>query len=129
MRVLLQRWFVALALVVVTYNPTPMNYLAWAHGTPQAPASLVVLAGAVIVFGIAVFIRSGLGAIGWRGMGLLTIWLMLILWVLVDLEILDWGWSNTKIWAILLCASLVLAIASSWPHLRRGISLPNLKRR
>ena len=124
MRVLLQRWFVALALVVVTYNPTPLNYLNWVHDTPHAPASLVVLAGAVIVFGFVVFVRSGVGAIGWRGMAIIAAWLALVLWVLVDFELVDWGWGIARTWAMIIGVSLLLALASSWPQLRRAFTLP-----
>lgn len=119
MRVLLQRWIVALSLVVVTYNPTGFSYLGWVAHSPKAPASIVLLAGAVVVFGFVIFIRAGVGAIGWRGLALHAVWLSLVLWVLSDLEIVDLQKDHLRDWAFMVLTAWVLALGASAAELRR----------
>ena len=53
------RWVVALALVMVTFNPTSWSYLSWLQGDrPGDNLPLNALAGVVLLIAFVIFLRS-----------------------------------------------------------------------
>ncbi len=115
------RWVFALALVLLTFNPTSWNYVAWMRDT-EGDLPLKALAGLVLAVGYVIYLRAT-----WRAMGLFGIALVLALlaaigWVLVDQGLLDPNNEVLATWLILFAAGTVLGIGLSWSHIRRILS-------
>jgi hypothetical protein len=124
----LVRWLGALALVVVTFNPTPYSYASWVltgWGGAEGLADdlpLKALAGVVLLILYVIFLRSTFRSIGALGVVLAALLFGAILWVLVD-----WGWldplaGDVAIWIGLAMIATILAIGLSWSHVRRRLS-------
>ena len=124
----LMRWLFALALVLVTFNPTPYSYTSWAlsgWGGSEGLADdlpLKALTGVVLLILYVIFLRSTFRSIGALGVVLAALLLGAILWVVVD-----WGWldplaGDVMIWVGLVAVATILAIGLSWSHVRRRLS-------
>jgi hypothetical protein len=122
------RWVCALALVMVTFNPTPYSYCSWVlsgWGSAQGFADdlpLKALAGVVLLILYVIFLRSTFRSIGALGVVLAALLFGAILWVVVD-----WGWldplaGDAMIWVGLVVVATILAIGLSWSHVRRRLS-------
>jgi O-antigen/teichoic acid export membrane protein len=121
------RWLGALALVMVTFNPTPYSYASWVLGGwgdegPGDDLPLKALAGVVLLILYVIFLRSTFRSIGALGVVLAAMLCGAILWVAVD-----WGWldplgGDAMIWIGLVVVATILAIGMSWSHVRRQLS-------
>ena len=118
----LMRWLAAAALVFATYNPTQWNYIRWATEAWQTRLSFVVLAGLLLLIGYIIYLRATFRSIGAVGVVLIAALLGAILWVLVDLNLLDMNNAALMTWLGLLGLSLVLAVGLSWSIFRRHLT-------
>ncbi|MGY9047375.1 hypothetical protein P775_00565 [Puniceibacterium antarcticum] len=118
----LTRWLCALALLVVTYNPTPISYVQWAANNYQTQLPLTVLLGLILMVGYLIYLRATLRSIGGFGMLLILALVAALLWVLYDYGLLDLSNRDVTLWIGLLALSLVLGIGLSWSILRRKLS-------
>ena len=118
----LMRWLAAAALVFATYNPTQWNYIRWATEAWQTRLSFVVLAGLLLLIGYIIYLRATFRSIGAVGVVLIAALLGAILWVLVDLTLLDMNNAALMTWLGLLGLSLVLAVGLSWSIFRRHLT-------
>ena len=107
----------ALALVLLTFNPSGYSY---AHllqdGFPKV-TPLEAVAGVVLLIGWFVFLSATLRSIGVLGMLLALALFAALIWLIVS-----WGWvtlSNTSaiLWIALVILALILAVGMSWSHL------------
>lgn len=119
---LLIRWLVALVLVMVTYNPTSLNYVNWATNNYNAQLSVVILLGLILLVAYAVFIRATLRSIGKIGIGMIVAVIGVLLWVLYDKGLLDPANTTVMTWIGLVTLSIILGIGLSWSIIRRRIS-------
>jgi hypothetical protein len=119
----LTRWVVALALVMVTFNPTSWSYLSWLLADwPGDNLPLKALAGVVLLIAFVIFLRSTWRAIGPLGLFLAALFFAVLLWVLIDYGWLDPRQANLMTWIILVVIATILAIGMSWSHIRRQMS-------
>jgi hypothetical protein len=117
------RWLVALALVMVTFNPTSWSYLSWLLADwPGDNLPLKALAGVVLLIAFVIFLRSTWRAIGPLGLFLAALFFAVLLWVLIDYGWLDPRQANLMTWIILVVVATILAIGMSWSHIRRQMS-------
>lgn len=116
------RWLIAFALLAVTFNPTPWNYVQWARQNHTEQLPLVVLAGLVLLVFYVVYLRATLRSIGGFGMTMVLAITAAGLWVLYDYGLLTLRDTSQMIWLALIALSLVLGIGLSWSHVRRGLS-------
>ena len=116
------RFFFALLLVLLTYNPTRYNYVIWSMEQYQSRLSIVVLAGLILLIGFIIYLRATFRSIGPVGMALVVAVLGAIIWVLADFGLLDIDNARFMTWLGLIGLALVLAIGLSWSHVRRAIS-------
>ena len=119
---LLWRMLFALALVLLTFNPTGHSYYHWlADGFPSvSPAEAV--AGLLLLLGWIFFVRTTLSAIGTVGIVLMAALFASIVWWIVSKGWLDVGNRSTMAWIVLLVLGLMLGIGMSWSHIRRRLS-------
>jgi len=118
----LWRMLFALALVLLTFNPTGHSYYHWlADGFPSvSPAEAV--AGILLLLGWISFVRTTLSAIGTVGIVLMAALFASIVWWIVSKGWLDVGNRSTMAWIVLLALGLMLGIGMSWSHIRRRLS-------
>ena len=116
------RWLIAFVLLTATWNPTPYNFVRWAtdHGTTQLP--VLVLAGLLLLVGYIIYLRATLRSIGPLGMMLVAAVFAALIWVLIDMGMLDTNNSAVNQWLAILVSSLVLGIGLSWSIFRRRIT-------
>ncbi len=119
---LLIRWFAALVLVMLTYNPTSFNYVQWAVANFDAKMSIVILVGLVLLVAYVVFLRATFRSIGYIGIGMVVAVIAVLLWVLNDLGWLDPTNATVMTWIGLIGLSVVLGIGLSWSIIRRRLS-------
>ena len=116
------RFGFALALVLLTFNPTGFSYAHWfakhfPHITP-----LIVLAGLVLLGGWIVFVRATMRSLGAGGVVLALLVAAALIWLFVS-----WGWidlanAGALTWVTLVVTAIVLAVGLSWSHIRRRLS-------
>lgn len=120
----LVRLAAALALVLLTYNPTDYCFVHWlrlAISDGQAGA-VHALVGVVLLIGWTVFLRTTWASLGTLGLVLGGALLAAVVWVLVDYDLLKINSGSTVTWIILLCVAALLATGMSWGHWKRRAS-------
>ena len=84
------RWLVALALVLVTFNPTRWSYVNWLLADwPGDNMPLKALAGVVLLILFVIFLLSTWRAIGALGLLLAVLFFAAVLWALIFYGWLD----------------------------------------
>jgi len=118
----LWRMLFALALVLLTFNPTGHSYYHMlADGFPSvSPAETV--AGILLLLGWIFFVRTTLSSIGTVGIVLMAALFASIVWWIVSKGWLDVGNRSTMAWIVLVILGLMLGIGMSWSHIRRRLS-------
>ena len=120
----LLRFLAALALVLLTYNPTRYSFVRW--------LAAAIGAGRRAPFtrwrGRAVDRLDDLPAhdLGLAGCARTGVWPALFsprsIWVLVDLDVLALESMSAVIWVALVCLAVLLAVGMSWGHWKRRAS-------
>ncbi len=130
----LLRWLVALVLVFATFNPTDYSYYRWVvgmdggmdagmdGGMDGGNLALKVLAGIVLVILYVIYLRATWRSIGPIGLTLATAFLGALIWVTIDLGLLDLERPTVVTWVLLFALATILAIGISWSHVRRRVS-------
>ncbi len=122
------RWLVALALVLATFNPTQYSFLHWVTGPGAANGfntdhmPYKVLIGAVLAVFYVIYLRATWRSIGAIGVGLAIVVLSALIWVLIDIELLDLHGGTALNWVFLVLFATVMAVGLSWSHIRRRVS-------
>ncbi|ANK81013.1 MAG: hypothetical protein TEF_09550 [Rhizobiales bacterium NRL2] len=117
-----KRWLIALVLVLVTYNPTAFNYLSWTFDELQVDLPYKLLVGLILVVGYVIFLRATFRSIGIFGIVLIAAIFGVIIWILVDQQMLDPTNRDALIWIILVVVATIMGVGVSWSHVRRRIS-------
>ena len=109
----------ALALVLLTYNPSGYSYAHMLQAGFPAVTPLEAVLGVLLLIGWFVFLRATLSSIGPLGMVLALALFGALIWLIVS-----WGWvklSNTGaiVWISLVVLALILAVGMSWSYLYR----------
>ena len=116
------RLLFAMALVLLTFNPTGHSYYHWlADGFP-AVQPLEVVAGILLLIGWVFFVRTTLASLGALGVGLMVALFAAIVWWVISRGWLDVGNRSAMAWIVLLVLGLVLGVGMSWSHIRQRLS-------
>jgi hypothetical protein len=118
----LWRLLFAIALVLLTFNPTGHSYYHWlVDGFPSvSPAEAI--AGLLLLIGWIFFVRTTLSSIGALGLLLMAALFAAIVWWIVSKGWLDVSNRSAMAWIVLLILGLMLGVGMSWSHIRRRIS-------
>jgi len=115
------RFALALALVLLTWNPGGTSWYHWVAADLANFDALKALAGVVLLIGWVVFLTATARSLGAIGVLLATAFFAALIWVAVQ-----YGWfeaaPRTLLWIGLVVAAAVLAIGMSWSHIRRRLS-------
>lgn len=118
----LVRWGIAFTLLGATFNPTDMNFIAWASENYRDQTALTVLAGLLLCAGYIIYLRATLRSIGVIGIVLVGAIAAALTWVLIDQGWIDLSSQDFMIWIALFGLSFVLGVGLSWSRVRRRIS-------
>jgi hypothetical protein len=114
----------AVALVLLTYNPSHYSYFHWVKdaiaGGELGPEHAV--AGLLLIGGWAFLLNATLQALGTFGLVLCAALFAALVWWLIDAGILLADSVSTITWIVLVCLSLLLAVGMSWSHIRRRLT-------
>jgi hypothetical protein len=118
------RLVIALALVLLTYNPSGYSYVHWFRGALAAgsagPEHYFV--GVVLIIGWVIFLRATLLSLGGVGVLLGAAFLGTFMWLLTKYKIIPAESATAIVWITLVCMGALLAAGMSWSHIRRRMS-------
>lgn len=112
----------AMALVLLTFNPAGWSYFHWVRGNFPAftPAQAVVGIGLVVLW---IFLwRSMMQAIGTIGLMLMAAFTAALVWLVVSWGWLDVGNATSMTWVVLIALGLILGVGMSWAIVRRELT-------
>jgi len=113
-------------LVVVTYNPTRFSYWAWLNSARTAEASSLgpehFVVGVVLLIGWVILLAATQRSLGFLGLMLGGALLGGVVWLLVDIGILNVDEPSDATWIGLICVSILLAVGLSWSHVWRRLT-------
>ena len=117
----LWRFLAALALVLITFNPSGHSAYHWiihAIGASAfGPLHAVVLM--LLVVGWSIFWVATWRALDTFGVVLALVALGTIVWLLVDFGVISASSMSAITWIALVCIAFVLALGLSWAHIWR----------
>lgn len=116
------RFLFALILVLTTFNPSGYSYFHWLVDTITTPTPWLALAGIVLIIGWVIYIRASLRSLGPVGLSLASIVVAVILWVLIDIGIMNIDSPSAFTWMVEIFIAGILCLGMSWSHVRRRMS-------
>jgi hypothetical protein len=119
---ILLRFAAALALVLLTFNPSGWSYFHWAAGHVPGVTPPVVLAGIALLIAWLFFLRSTLQSIGTLGLALWVAFFAALVWTAVFYGWLSLDNTSAVLWIVLVIVAAILTLGLSWSHLRRQMS-------
>ena len=111
-----------MVLVFATFNPTDYSYYRWVSGMDGESLALKALAGVALVILYVIYLRATWRSIGAIGVTLAAAFLGALVWVTIDLGLLDLARPTIMTWILLFVLATILAIGISWSHVRRRVS-------
>jgi len=117
------RFLFALAMVCLTWNPTPFNYVEWAlaQWNPADRSDLwplVAFCGIILLAGWIFFLRTTARSLGIGGVVLCVGLAVVVFWALFKYHIVSSGSTTLISWLALVMFAGILAAGMSWAHLR-----------
>ncbi|MEM9144559.1 MAG: DUF6524 family protein [Pseudomonadota bacterium] len=112
----------AIAVVLLTYNPTGWSFVHWLRDGFETNLPLKVLAGLGLLIAYVVLIRATLHSIRIAGVVLVGALVAAIVWVMVYYNILNLDSGEVVQWIVLLGIGFILGVGLSWAIIRRRIS-------
>ena len=113
-------------LVLATYNPTRFSYWAWLDSARTADPSALgpehFVVGVVLLIGWVILLAATQRSLGFLGLMLGGALLGGVVWLLVDIGILNVNDMGTATWIGLSCISILLAVGLSWSHVWRRLT-------
>jgi hypothetical protein len=112
----------AVALVLLTYNPTGYSFYHWLTEPPAGITAVKVIAGILLLIGWIMCLRSAFVALGWLGLILGGGLLAACVWLLVDLKIVHMDKASELTWITLIVVGILLGIGLSWSLIRARVT-------
>jgi hypothetical protein len=116
------RIVLAIALVLLTYNPTGYSFYHWLTAPSAGITAIKGLLGVLLLIGWVVSLRTVFVALGWIGVILGVAFLAALAWVFVDMKWIDLHAPSAVAWVALLILGTVLGIGLSWSLIRARLT-------
>jgi len=118
----LARIAAALALVLLTFNPSGYSYSHWvAHDFPHI-TPVQALGGLGLAIGWVIYVTATRRSLGLFGVVLLLAVFAVLIWLAVDNGWLHLGGGTAMAWIAALATGLILGIGMCWSFIRRGLT-------
>jgi len=120
----LWRSLFSLILVLSTYNPSGVSFYHWISTaiTADGLSAVHFFVGALLLIGWTILWVATWRALDTFGVVLATAAIGALVWLLIDLGILDPETSSAMAWIVLVSLSLLLSIGLSWAHVWRRLT-------
>jgi hypothetical protein len=112
----------ALALVLLTFNPSGRSYVHWVFADLGAFSPAKALAGAVLLAGWVVYVRAAYRSLGLLGFVLLSLIFASFVWLLSAWGIVHAGTRAALPWTAIIVFAVILGIGLSWSAVRRRVT-------
>jgi ABC-type Mn2+/Zn2+ transport system permease subunit len=118
------RFALALALVLLTFNPSGYSFFHWVRDSIASGTfdPVQALAGVALAIGWVMFLKATHRSLGSLGLILTSAFFAALVWLLIDRGILRADSSTAISWIVLVCIAAILAVGMSWSHIRRRLS-------
>lgn len=116
----LLRYLIALVLVYVTYNPTGYSWVHWLNSDTQLVYKAA--SGVVLLIVWVMYLRATWNSLGAFGTLLAATVFGVVIWLLIEWELLALDNTSILLWVVEFILSGVLAVGMSWSHIRRRVS-------
>jgi len=118
------RFLAALALVLVTFNPSGHSAYHWIFSAIGAGefGPLYLLLIAVLLVGWTILWIATSRSLDIFGVILASLVLGAIVWLLIDIGILSANSVSAVTWIVLVALAFVLAVGVSWSHIWRRVT-------
>jgi len=118
----LTRVALAVALVLITYNPTGQSFYHWLVAPPGDVTAVKGLLGVLLLIGWVICLRTVFVALGWLGVILGIMLFAAIAWVFLDLKWIDLSAPSATAWLALLILGALLGVGLSWSLVRARLT-------
>jgi len=112
------RVVLAIALVLLTFNPSGYSFYHWISAPPAGVTALKAFAGVALLIGWVMCLRTAFVALGWIGVILCAALLGTFVWVLLDLKVLHAADSTAMAWIALVIVGVILGVGLAWALIR-----------
>ncbi len=116
------RFATALALVLLTFNPSGWSYFHWTAAALPALTPPMALAGITLLIAWIVFLRATMRSLGVGGVLLALAFFGVLIWVAVWYGWLSMQDTRAIVWIALVIVAAILSMGLSWSHIRRRLS-------
>ncbi len=108
----------AVALVLLTYNPSGHSFYHWIAEAPGGITAVKGFLGVLLLIGWVICLRTAYVSLGWLGVVLGVALLGTFVWVLFDVGLLESHGAAAFVWIGLIIFGAVLGIGLSWSLIR-----------
>jgi hypothetical protein len=112
----------AMALVFLTFNPTGHSFYHWITAPPAGITAVKAFAGVALAIGWVVCVRTAYVALGRVGLLLGAALVATLVWLAVELRIIDISGSSSMSWIALAAVGVLLGIGLSWSLIRARVT-------
>jgi hypothetical protein len=113
------RFLIAFAMVALTWNPTPYNYVRWAINNWADLKPVVFLFGLIMLVAWIVYVRATMRSLGTLGIILACAIAGGLFWVMWFYGLVGQGENTLIKWVAMILIALIFTAGMSWSHLRR----------
>jgi hypothetical protein len=110
----------AVALVLLTWNPSGWSYVDWALRELSSFDAVKAFCGVLLLGGWIFCWRSAWLSLGAVGIVLVAALLATIVAMLVQFGVVEPGATKTLLWIVLVAVGIVLGVGLSWSKVRQG---------
>lgn len=120
----LVRFLGALALVMLTFNPSGFSAYHWISGTIGASTfgPIHAIAIVLLIIGWALVVIATRQSMDTLGVVLVSLALAAFVWLFIDIGMLSAGSVSAVTWIVLVCLAIVLTIGMTWAHVWRRLT-------
>jgi hypothetical protein len=120
MGTLITRIAFAVALVLLTWNPSTWSYVDWALRDRSSFDAVKAFFGVLLLGGWVFCVRSAWVSLGAVGLVLVGALLATIVWMLVQFGVVAAGATKSIVWIVLIAVGIALGIGVSWSKVRQS---------
>jgi len=116
------RVLAALALVLLTFNPSGYSYYHWMAGVFPHLTALQLVCGLVLAICWVVYVTATRRSLGMFGVSLLLGLFAAVIWLAVQHGWLHLAGGSSLAWVIVIVTGLILGVGMCWSFVRRRLS-------